>query len=76
MTKEKLLDLAESLEFSAQLDDKGSWEIFPTTLKPTWVLTQRESRWILSVNNTPQLVLNEREALIFLKSRSQTKDLN
>jgi hypothetical protein len=68
LTEKPLLERAKSLGFTAQLNEANIWQILPKTSQETWKLTEAESRWILSVRNIPQLILNLPEAITFLES--------
>ncbi|MEL6930500.1 MAG: hypothetical protein AAFO95_17980 [Cyanobacteria bacterium J06600_6] len=72
MTEKTLLEIAKSLEFTVLLNSENFWQVLPKSPKQTWMLTQTESRWILSVKNVSQLKLNEQEAIAFLNERSHT----
>jgi hypothetical protein len=66
MTKQ-VLNEARRLGFFCQLNDESNWQILPQQPEATWKLTTVDnSRWILSVQNIPQLYLNSEEAIAFL----------
>jgi hypothetical protein len=72
LTEKQLLQIAISLGYNTRLAKENSWEIIPKTTRSTWMLTQTESRWILSIQNIPQLILNEQEAIAFLESQQES----
>ena len=74
MIEEEILEIATSLGFVTKLTQEKSWQILSQKTQETWMLTQSESRWILSIKNVPQIRLNEREAIAFLTSRSQLEN--
>lgn len=74
MIEEKILKIAKGLGFTARLNKKNYWQILSLKPSQSWMLTYIESRWILSVNNVPQIRLNEREEIAFLTSRSQMEN--
>ena len=74
MIEEKVLETAKGLGFTARLNEENYWQILSQKSSENWMLTSIESRWILSIKNVPQIKLNEREAIAFLKSRSQMEN--
>ncbi|MBE9043946.1 hypothetical protein IQ255_05925 [Pleurocapsales cyanobacterium LEGE 10410] len=59
------------MKFLCQLCQENYWHILPTEQRETWKLTEVDSRWILSVNDIPQLYLNHQEAIAFLALRAR-----
>ena len=70
MREKLVLDKAKSWGFPTQLNDESNWRILPNNPEETWQITEIDSRWILSINNIPQLYLDSGEAIAFLARRS------
>ena len=70
MTQQSVLQEAENLGFICQINQENRWQILPTNPRATWKLTETESRWILSIKNVPQLLLNSQEAIAFLAEQA------
>ena len=65
---------AKNLGFLCHLSEEKYWQILPKQRGATWKLTAADdSRWILSLNNIPQLYLNPEEAIAFLAIRSRSR---
>lgn len=71
MREKPVLNKAKSWGFTAKLSEENYWQISPTEPEETWILTAVNSRWILSVKNTPQLYLDSEEVIAFLKRRQR-----
>lgn len=71
-----VLETAKIMGFASQVDREDRWQISSTNPKETWKLTAAESRWILSIKCVPQLLLNSKEAIAFLKRLPVIKVLN
>ena len=71
-----VLETAKSMGFASQVDREHHWQISPINSQETWKLTAAESRWILSIKGIPQLLLNPKEAIAFLKKLSVIKVIN
>ncbi|MBR8827828.1 MAG: hypothetical protein DSM107014_07975 [Gomphosphaeria aponina SAG 52.96 = DSM 107014] len=61
----KVVELGEILGFTCQKNMAGKWLIF--SLTENWQLTEVEEKWELSIKETPQINLNEIDAIAFLK---------
>lgn len=70
-----VLETAKSMGFTSKINE-DRWQISPINPKETWRLIAAESRWILSIKNVPQLLLNPKEAIAFLKKSSFAKVLS
>ena len=66
----KLLDpvvsKAQTWGFICQRQESNSWLILPQQANQKWKLQQKEDRWILSIDNVPQLRLHTEDAIAFL----------
>ena len=72
---EQVLNEAKSRGFPYQLNEQSDWQILPQQQEATWKLTATaDSRWILSLNNIPQLYLNSEEAINFLAMRVRSQE--
>lgn len=69
----KLLDpvvsQAKAWGFICQRQSEKGWLILPRQADRRWKLEQVEDRWILSIDNVPQLRLHTEDALSFLTNR-------
>ena len=69
----KLLDpvvsKAQTWGFICQRQSEKGWLILPRQADRWWKLEQVEDRWILSIDNVPQLRLHTEDALSFLTNR-------
>lgn len=69
----KLLDpvvsKAQTWGFICQRQSANGWLILPQQANQKWKLQQKEARWILSIDNVPQLRLHTEEAIAFLETR-------
>ena len=74
MAEKPVLERAKILGFTAQLNEENLWQISSTISQQTWKLTEAELRWVLSVKNIPQLMLNQQEAIAFLESQDAISD--
>ena len=72
MRQQQVLSKAKSLGFTCQLTESNNWQISPTQPEATWQLTEVNSKWILSVKNTPQIYLDSAEAIAFLTKRKRS----
>ena len=71
---EQVLNEAKSRGFPYYLNEQSDWQILPQQQGATWKLTATtDSRWILSLNNVPQLYLNSDEAIAFLARRVRSQ---
>ena len=66
-----VLDEAKTLGFPCQLNSENHWQILPLQPEATWKLTLEESRWVLSLQDVPQLRLDLRQAISFLTARAR-----
>ncbi|MEM9510204.1 MAG: hypothetical protein AAGA16_21385 [Cyanobacteria bacterium P01_E01_bin.35] len=66
-----LITKAKCWGFVCQHDDSNSWLILPQKANQRWKLQQAEDRWILSVRDVPQIILNTEEAIAFLLKLSE-----
>ena len=73
---EPVIDRAKSWGFSCQLTSSGDWQIFPQRTTENWKLSQLDSRWILSLDNMPQIYLSSWEVITFLKRRQRLLEVN
>lgn len=71
-----VLNEAKNLGFPHQLNEENSWQILPKQPKDRWKLTASGLRWILSLNNVPQLYLNSEEAIAFLQVQARIDSKN
>lgn len=68
---EPVVSQARNLGFTCELTVNGNWQILPFHPKENWILSQLETRWLLSVGNVAQMYLSSAEAIAFLKRRHQ-----
>lgn len=69
----RLLRVAIALGFHCFQDEKNNWRIQPGESVDDWYLQQEGERWLLIVNQVPQILLRIAEALAFLQ-RQTTDD--
>jgi len=62
----RLLRIARALGFFCFQDDQSRWRIQPSASVDYWYLQQADERWLLVVNQVPQILLRLAEALAFL----------
>ena len=72
MTLEAVISQAQSFGYSCLISQNQTWKILPLQTNETWTLVYNcsDSRWILSVNDVPQLILIADEAIDFLECRT------
>lgn len=73
MTSNTVIEKAKELGFFCQINKENNYEIFSKIPTETWKLTKLESRWILSINNIPQLSLDRDAAIAFLVNREEER---
>ena len=63
---------AKTLGYSYQHRDEEVHQILPCQTEESWTLIYnvKDFRWILSVNDVPQLILSDADAMAFLKRRA------
>ena len=66
--------LASKWRFSSYEDDQGSWRIQPQTYDRRWYLRQERERWLLVVNDVPQIWFQVSEASKFIERRLGDQD--
>ena len=59
--------LASKWRFSSYEDDQGSWRIQPQTYDRRWYLRQERERWLLVVNDVPQIWFQTSEVSKFIE---------
>lgn len=64
---EQILIQAQYWGFTTRLDDQGKWQVLPKSETEEWILEEIEDRWLLIINNVPQVNLTDDQALCFLK---------
>ena len=63
------LSQALSWGFICNLDEQGKWQILPQQAVEGWKLLLVEDRWLLIVNDVPQMLCHSFEAIEFLERR-------
>ncbi|MGD1863832.1 MAG: hypothetical protein ACFB0D_04685 [Phormidesmis sp.] len=63
----RLLRISNALGFFSSQDDQARWRIQPSESEDFWYLQQEGERWLLVVNQVPQILLRLAEALAFLQ---------
>ena len=66
----RLLRVAITLGFYCFQDEKNNWRIQPGESVDDWYLQQEGERWLLIVNQVPQILLRIAEALAFLQRQT------
>ncbi len=61
-----VVNQAQTWGFICQYQESKSWQILPQKSTQKWKLEQVEKRWILSIDDIPQLRLDVKEAIAFL----------
>jgi hypothetical protein len=64
-----LLSQAQIWGFLCQRDHSGNLQILPQQSDERWKLQQAEDRWLLLIDDVPQVNLPSPEAIAFLKRR-------
>jgi hypothetical protein len=65
----QVLNQAQSWGFVCNLSLQGRWQIFPKDQAERWKLQQLEEKWLLTVNDIPQINLLPSEIITFLERR-------
>lgn len=68
----RILRFAVARGFSYSSDAEGNWQITPSQQGAKWKLKLVEDRWLLFVNNIPQISFHHPEVASFLERRQQS----
>ena len=71
---ETILSQARECGFVCQSSPEGDWQIGPPNSTDRWSLQQVKDRWILLVEDVPQVNFLSSEAIAFLARRRFTSD--
>lgn len=66
---DSIFSQAQAWGFICDIDIQGKWQILPQQAVEGWKLQQIEDRWLLIVNDVPQILCHSSEAAEFLERR-------
>ncbi len=69
MINDEILNQAHSWGFVCDLEPQGEYQILPKQVTERWKLQLVGDRWILHVNDVPQILCHPSEAIAFLERR-------